>query len=183
MVKKGEVIENPITKERVTFLDTNASTNNELLRMETFNLADGYNRVYHIHPSQVERHRVLGGSMGVTVAGKDMLLHAGDSVVFEKNVPHKFWNGDTSATLHFITEFRPAFNTEGFIETYIALARDGKFADDGFPHLLQFFVMLSDFPIAGFAAGPPIWLQKLVIGIGALLGRMRGYVGTATYRP
>ncbi len=183
MPKKGDVLENPITRERVTFLETSASTNNELLRMETFNLADGYNRVYHFHPTQVERHEILGGRMGVTVAGKDSILNPGDSVVFERNVPHRFWNADKSTTIHFITEFRPAYDTEDFIETYIALARAGKFADDGFPYTLQFLTMLQAHPIAGYAAGAPKWFQRLIIGTGASLGRLAGYVGSARYRP
>ncbi len=183
MPKKGDVLENPITKERVTFLETSASSGNELLRMEAINLADGYNRVYHLHPSQMERHEILAGKMGVIVAGKDMILGPGQSVVFEPNVPHRFWNADKSTAIHFITEFRPAFDTEVFIETYIALARAGRFADDGFPHLLQFFVMLREHPIAGYLARAPIFLQNAVIAVGAFFGRLRGYVGTASYRP
>ena len=183
MPQKGDILENPITKEKVIFLETSASTNNELLRMEAFNLADGYNRVYHLHPSQVEQHHLIAGTMGVTVDGKDLILHPGESVTFEKNIPHKFWNADKSTTIHFITEFRPAYDTEVFIETYIALARAGKFKDDGFPYLLQFFVMLHAHPIAGYLARAPIWLQNAAIAIGAFFGRLCGYVGTVAYRP
>ena len=183
MPKKGDVMLNPITGERVTFLETCESSNNALLRMEAFNLADGYNRVYHLHPTQEEQHHVLGGKMGVVVGGEQRLLGPGESVVFSPGAPHKFWNADKSATIHFITEFRPAFDTEVFIETYIALARAGMFRDDGFPSLLQFFAMLQEHPIAGYVARAPIWLQKAVIGIGGFLGHRYGYQGTVAYRP
>lgn len=151
--------------------------------MEAFHLADGYNRVYHVHPTQVERHEVLEGKMGVNVDGRELFLGPGESVVFEKGVPHKFWNADKSVVIHFVTEFRPAFDTEVFIETYIALARAGKFRNDGFPRRLQFFVMLHEHPIAGYIARVPIWIQKVVIAAGAFLGRIRGHVGTYAYRP
>jgi quercetin dioxygenase-like cupin family protein len=177
MPKKGDVLENPITKERVVFLETSASTNNQLLRMEAFNLADGYNRTYHIHPTQTESHHLLGGSMGVTKDGTDIFLKPGESVTFEPNVPHKFWNASKDP-IHFRTEFRPAFDTEVFIETYIALARDGKSNAKGAPHLLQFFVILHEHPIAGYVARAPIWLQKGVIAFMAFIGRMFGYTGT-----
>ena len=177
MPKKGDVLENPITKERVIFLETSASTNNELLRMEAFNLADGYNKVYHLHPTQTERHEVISGMMGITMADVDYYLHPGESLLMPKNVPHKFWKA-SEEPIHFITEFRPAFDTEVFIETYIALARDGKSNSKGAPPLLQFFVILYEHPIAGYVANAPIWLQKAVIATMAFIGRLFGYVGS-----
>jgi quercetin dioxygenase-like cupin family protein len=181
MPVKGEVLENPVTKERVTFLETSASSNNELLKMEAINLADGFNNINHIHPTQEETHHVISGTMGVEKDGKTYTLKDGDSISFPPMVPHKFWNAGKDggkSPIHFITEFRPAYDTEIFIETYIALARDGKSTKKGRPPILQFFVILHDHPIAGYAAKAPIWLQKIVISILAFIGRLFGYAGT-----
>lgn len=180
MPKPGAVFENPVSNETVIFLETRASTNNELLRMEAFGLANGFNRIDHIHPSQQERHEVLGGQMGVNLAGKELVLNPGESITFEKNVPHKFWNV-SGEDLHFITEFRPAFDTEDFIESYFAASQTGKVNKKGQPPLLHFFVMLKCFPIAGYAADLPIFLQKTVINILAFIGRIFGYKGRLTY--
>ncbi|NUO82421.1 cupin domain-containing protein [candidate division KSB1 bacterium] len=180
MPKQGAIFENPVSKEKVIFLETSASTNGALLRMEAFGLANGFNRIDHIHPSQQERHEVLAGQMGVTIAGKEYILNPHESITFEKNVPHKFWNV-SGADLHFITEFRPAYDTEGFIETYFAAARTGKVNQKGQPPLLHFFVMLQRYPIAGYAADFPIFLQKALISVLACIGKIFGYKGSLTY--
>lgn len=181
MPEKGDVLINPVSKERVVFLETRESTNNELLRMEAFGLIKGFNETRHIHPNQHETHRVLEGVMGVEMEGKEYTLRANDTITFPPNVPHKFWNisGDD---LHFITEFRPAYETQDFIETYIANAQTGNVNEKGQPRFFHFFVMLNRYPIAGYLAGPPIWLQKAIISILAFIGRLFGYKGSMKYR-
>jgi quercetin dioxygenase-like cupin family protein len=180
MPNKGDTLENPVTSERVIFLETSASSGGTLLRMEVFNLANGFNKIVHIHPTQIERHEVLGGEMGVNIGGQERVLRAGESAVFNMNVPHMFWN-ISGPNLHFITEFRPAFNTEDFIESYIAVAKEGKSNAKGQPPLLLFFVMLREYPIAGYYAKAPIWLQKAAISVLAFIGRLIGYRGVHQY--
>lgn len=181
MPKKGDVLINPVSREKVVFHETRASTDNEVLKMEAFGLIEGFNETRHIHPTQHETHTVLGGVMGVEMDGKEYTLRANESITFPPNIPHKFWNisGDD---LHFITEFRPAFETEDFIETYIAIAQTGKVNKKGQPPFLQFFVILNRYPIAGYLAGPPVFLQKIIISILAFIGRLFGYKGSMKYR-
>ena len=50
MATKGNVIENPVTGEKVTFLETAADTNGELLRLELAVGPHGFLAVPHIHP-------------------------------------------------------------------------------------------------------------------------------------
>ena len=180
MPQKGDVLINPVSKEKVIFRETRKSTDNELLKMEAFGLIEGFNETRHIHPDQQETHIVLEGVMGAEMAGKEYTLKANDTITFPPNVPHKFWNisGDD---LHFITEFRPAYETEDFIETYIAIAQTGKVNKKGQPPFLQFFVILKRYPIAGYLAGPPLFLQKMIIGLLASIGRLFGYKGSVKY--
>jgi mannose-6-phosphate isomerase-like protein (cupin superfamily) len=177
MPQKGDELVNPVSGERVVFLETRASSNNEVLRMEAFGLIKGFNETRHIHPNQHETHTVLGGVMGVEMDGREYTLRANDSITFPPNVPHKFWNisGDD---LHFITEFRPAYETEDFIETYIANAQTGNVNEKGQPRFLHFFVILHHYPIAGYLAGVPVFLQKIVIALLAFIGRLFGYKGS-----
>ena len=177
MLSKGDVMENPITKERVIFQETHSSTNGELLRMEVFNLTNGFNNIYHIHPTQVERHEIIDGIMGVKVNGEERILRTSESVTFEKNIPHKFWNV-SGADIHFLTEFRPAYDTESFIETYFRISQAGKANKKGQPPPFHFFVLLNRYPIAGYFAGVPISLQKVLISIMAFVGRLLGYKPT-----
>lgn len=180
MPQKGDVLINPVSKEKVIFRETRESSNNEVLRMEAFGLIKGFNETRHIHPNQHETHIVLDGVMGVEMDGVESTLRANDTITFPPNVPHKFWNisGDD---LHFITEFRPAYETEDFIETYIAVAQTGKVNEKGQPPFLQFFVILNKYPIAGYIAVAPIFLQKIIISILAFVGRLFGYKGSMKY--
>ena len=177
MARKGDVLENPVTGERVIFLETRESSNNQLLRMEAFNLADGFNRVYHIHPTQEERHEVIEGIMGIKAGGKEHVLNPSEIFTFPNDVPHKFWN-ISGKDIHFLTEFRPAYDTEGFIETYFRIAQAGKANEKGQPPLFHFFVLLNHYPIAGYLAGVPISIQRVFISIMAFIGRLLGYKPT-----
>lgn len=180
MAKPGDIFENPVSKEKVVFYETRESSNNAVLRMEAFGLTNDFSRIAHIHPSQQERHEVVAGLMGANVDGKEYVVHPSESITFEKSVPHKFWNM-SGEDLRFVTEFRPAFETEDFIETYFAVAQTGKVTKKGQPPFLHFFVILQRYPIAGYHAKAPIFLQKIVINVLAFLGRLFGYKGSLKY--
>ncbi len=49
MAKAGDIIENPATGERITFLNTTQETNGELLRFE-YVLPPGFTIAEHVHP-------------------------------------------------------------------------------------------------------------------------------------
>ena len=50
MARAGDVIEHPVTGERITFLQTAESTNGELLRLELAVGPRGFVAAPHIHP-------------------------------------------------------------------------------------------------------------------------------------
>ncbi len=70
MAKAGDVIENPITGERITFLKTTGETGGELLRFE-YILRPGFTIPEHVHPHQEERHEVLSGTLRGRVGGQE----------------------------------------------------------------------------------------------------------------
>jgi hypothetical protein len=63
MASQGDVLENPLTGEKVIFLETSEDTNGELLRFE-YVLPPRFSIPEHVHPRQEERHEVLSGSSG-----------------------------------------------------------------------------------------------------------------------
>ena|SRR5829696_5335847 len=69
MAKAGDVIENPITRERITFLKTTRETNGELLRFE-YVVPPRFFIPEHFHPRQVEHHEVLSGTLRGRVGGR-----------------------------------------------------------------------------------------------------------------
>jgi quercetin dioxygenase-like cupin family protein len=177
MAERGGTLENPVTRERLTWLDTANDTNGELLRFELFARPGGSVPVACIHAKQSEGIEVVAGKMRCRVGGEDEKdLHAGESVTIAPGTPHGWWNpGDEE--LHAIVEFRPALNAETFIENTWGFARDGrKNAGRGVPGMLQFAVWFTGiFKGEAYLEKPPIPVQKVLFAILAPLGKSLGY--------
>jgi quercetin dioxygenase-like cupin family protein len=63
MAYTGQTIENPVSGERITFLQTARDTAGELLEFELELSPDGHVPGAHVHPEQEERFHVLEGTM------------------------------------------------------------------------------------------------------------------------
>ena len=62
-IRAGDTIENPVTGERITFLQTAADTDGELVEIEVTVEPDGAVAAAHVHPYQSERFEVLEGTL------------------------------------------------------------------------------------------------------------------------
>jgi quercetin dioxygenase-like cupin family protein len=80
MAKAGDIIENPITGERITFLKTTRETNGELLRFE-YVVPPRFFIPEHFHPHQEERREVLSGTLRGCVGGQERDYSEGERVV------------------------------------------------------------------------------------------------------
>ncbi len=177
MARAGDVLENPVTGERIVFHRTTADTNGEVLEYEMTLRPAGFLAQNHLHPKQEERHEVVEGEVAITVAGEARVLRAGDVEVVPPATPHRLRTvSDEPVRLRM--ESRPALNSERLIETFVALARDGKVNEKGFPSLLQLAVILREFEDEGYTVRPPLGVQRAIFGPLAALGRRRGYRGT-----
>ena len=86
MAKAGDVIENPITGERITFLKTTQETDGEMLRFE-YVVPPRFSIPEHVHPHQEERHEVLSGTLWGRVGGQERDYAQGERVVGPAGVP------------------------------------------------------------------------------------------------
>jgi quercetin dioxygenase-like cupin family protein len=86
---RGEVVENPITGERITFLDTAGDTGGELSRFE-YVLPPRFSIPEHVHPRQEERHEVLSGTLRGRVGGRERDF--GERAIGPPDVPHAWRN-------------------------------------------------------------------------------------------
>ena len=121
----GQVIENPISGERITFRRTAAETNGELLAFDLELQPDGAVPGKHVHPSQEERFTVVSGRMKFKKGLRTVIAEAGDVVVVPPGTPHKFENaGDRVA--HVQVEVRPALKMEQLLRTAVRLAEQGR---------------------------------------------------------
>jgi mannose-6-phosphate isomerase-like protein (cupin superfamily) len=172
MTQTGEMIENPVTHDRVIFRMTSQNTNGALLAFDDFLLTGYISPPEHVHPRQQEHFEVISGALGVRIAGQERVLHVGESVVVPPGTPHTIWNAEEGET-HMRVEFQPALQTDLFFETMFALARDGKTDNQGIPSIVQFAAGASEYGM--YVTRPPILLQKVLFAVLGPVARMLGY--------
>jgi quercetin dioxygenase-like cupin family protein len=174
MARAGDVIENPVTGERVVFRRIAHDTDGESLEYDLHFTPSGFVTQEHLHPEQSERHEVLAGKVGLHLEGRGQVLERGDVVVVPSGTPHRLFPVDGSR-VHVLFELRRALRTEALLETFVGLARDGKVNRKGYPGLLQLAALSREFEREGYATRPPLALQRALFGPLAALGRLRGY--------
>ena len=180
MIKAGDILENPVTGERLIFRKTSRETNGELVVVECFVKADGGVAAGHVHPHQSERFEILKGAVGFKLDGQKIVAGPGDRILVAPGTSHRFWNaGDEEA--HFVCEVRPALGFEQLIETMFALAADGKTNRKGMPNPLRLAVIAKHHFDDVRLPFPPVWAQRLGLALGAPIGRALGY--GAAYTP
>ena len=180
MIRKGDVVENPVTGERLRFLETAASTGVEKVVVECTVRPDGFVAAAHVHPYQSERFEIRSGHVTFKLGRETVEAQAGDVVTVEPGTAHKFWNsGDEDAV--FVTEVAPALAFESLIETMFSLAADGKTNAKGMPNPLRLAVVANAHFDVVRLPFPPAALQKAGLALGAPLGRALGF--GPTYEP
>jgi quercetin dioxygenase-like cupin family protein len=177
MAQVGKTIVHPLTGERLTFLQTAATTGGDLLKISVDMAPGGTLARPHVHPRAVEEFEVLSGRIQLKTSGETRAAEAGESVVVPSGAAHVWGNPfDDPATI--TVAIRPALTLETFFETLFGLASDGKLnAKTQMPSFLQMVLMLHEYReevglpgVAGMAAR----------GLGVVLShlaRARGYRG------
>jgi mannose-6-phosphate isomerase-like protein (cupin superfamily) len=181
MAYRGQTIENPASGERITFRETAADTNGELVAID-LRLPAG-RRVpggLHVHPLQEERFEVVEGTMRFRMGRERVVAGPGEVVVVPAGVPHDFANaGDGEALVR--VDVRPALQMERLFETAVALAEQGRTMWGGIPRPLDLALFVREFEQEVQAAFPPRWLQRIALAPLAWLatGRRRPVLRTA----
>ena len=98
MIRSGDVIENPVTGERMRFLKTAAETNGDAVVFDLTLKPTGFVAMPHVHPVQSERFEIVDFKVG----GKHVVAEAGDVITVEPGTPHKFWN-ESGEVARFVT--------------------------------------------------------------------------------
>jgi quercetin dioxygenase-like cupin family protein len=173
VARAGDVLENPVTGDRILFRRTGAQTGGEVVEYELLYRPTGFVTRPHLHPRQEERHEVLEGALGLVVdGGAEQRLAPGDAVVVAPGTPHRIVRvGDEPVRVLFT--LRPALRTEELLETFVALARAGKLRPNGMPGLLDLAVIARAFEDEGYATRPPLWMQRALLGPLAAVARRR----------
>jgi quercetin dioxygenase-like cupin family protein len=175
MAYAGQVIENPLSGERITFHLTAAQTSGELVVIDLEVAAGGRMPAgLHVHPEQEERFEVVRGRMRFRMRGRRILAGPGHVVVVPAGVRHDWANaGDDPALVR--VEIRPALAMERLFETAVALAREGRSFTSGMPKPLDLALFVREFEREVQAAFPPPWAQRIAIAPLAWIAERRGY--------
>jgi len=172
MAKQGDVIENPVTGERIVFRRTAAETGGELIEFELFLKPHGFVPFEHVHSRQEERVEVVLGSVRYRLGGQEEGLTAGQAKALPPGIAHILWNNSDDEA-HLRMEVRPALEMETLLETVFGLARDGKTDKKGSPNPLHGALLAREYDI--FLAGPPIPVQRAGMAVLAPIAKLFGY--------
>ncbi len=181
MVKRDDVIENPITGEKMEFLQTSEDTDGSLLQLILTVKPNGFVATPHIHPIQEERFMVKTGTLRLRIGDDESLLSSGQEGLVPRGIPHVWWNGGADE-MKALVEFRPALHTEDFFSALFALARAGRTNRMGMPNLLQIAVMNRKYQHEVYLAKPSIAVQKILFRSIAWIGLLLGYQADFPYR-
>jgi mannose-6-phosphate isomerase-like protein (cupin superfamily) len=169
MPKPGDVVENPVTKDRLTFV----AIDEDRMEMDFTMFPGGFIPSLHTHPNQTETFRIISGRPLFTVNGRQHEASPGEEIVVEPGTPHIFRN-PTDEDAHLRIEFRPALRTAELFVTLGALARQGKLAKGGLPrNPFLGAIFAHEFRNEARAAGA-MALANPLVGPAAAIGRRLG---------
>ena len=80
MAYTGQTLENPVSGEKITFIQTSADSDGELLEIELELSPYGAVPGAHIHPEQEERFEVVEGTMAFRMGMQKILAGPGEGV-------------------------------------------------------------------------------------------------------
>jgi quercetin dioxygenase-like cupin family protein len=182
MITPGQTLENPVTGERFTFIETAATTAGELLSFELALRPGGAVPIPHVHPIQTERFEVVEGAMRFRVGLRTVVAGPGEVVEVAPGVMHGFANaGDSEARVR--VEVRPALEMEAMLCEVVAMAHAGRLTRRGMPrNLLDLAVLARTYDQEAHAPFLTVGLQRLLLAPLVLIARARrGRAGTTAH--
>jgi quercetin dioxygenase-like cupin family protein len=130
----------------------------------------------HVHPAQEETFTGVAGTFELEVDGARRTIGPGESVVIPPKTPHGFEPAAEDA--HLLVSVRPALELGGYFRAFLSLSREDRLRIParGLPEpLLLFAALMHRYRREIAAPGIPLWLQRPLWWMLALLGRVRGY--------
>ncbi len=173
MAFAGQVLDNPVSGERIIFRKTAADTDGDLLSIELVLAPDGHVPGAHVHPIQEERFEVVEGALKIQKGLRIVTAHPGDTVVVPPGTVHRFENAGDEPS-HVLVEVRPALRMEELFETSVALARQGRTTSRGMPHPLDLALFMRNFEAEVRAPFVPAAAVRAVMAPLVWVARRRG---------
>ena len=174
MATAGQTICNPVTKERITFIETSADTNGERVTIELELPAKGAVPGTHVHPEQYETFHVVSGRMRFRCGMKTIIAGPGETVVVPPGKVHNFaTHGEEDVVVRVVIE--PALDMEELFATAVALAEEGNVDRKGMPKPLHLALFVERFKREAAAPFPPAAVVQAIFTPLRAIARRRGY--------
>ncbi len=169
MVKAGDVIENPVTGERITFVRTSAQTGGALAELDLELRPNAFLAAEHLHLRQEERFEVLDGRILLRCRGEESVRGPGEVVVVPAGSPHA-WAPDGGEGARVRVTFTPGAGIEKFFDEFFRCAREGRTNAKGMPSPL----VTARLGLAHdmYLARPSVPLQRAAFRVLAGAGRL-----------
>ena len=182
MAYAGQVIENSVSGERMTFNRTAADTDGAYLEIELELDPDGKVPGTHVHPAQEERFEVLEGTMKFRLGMRTIEAGPGDVVTVPAGKAHKFLNTGLGRAVARVT-VTPALDMERLFETAATLAEDGRVMASGTPKPLDLALFVREFKDEVRGPYSPGALQRAALAPLAKIAEMRGHTARYATKP
>src|SRR5215210_1031202 len=129
----------------------------------------------HVRTFQEERFKIVSGTLGVRVGGRQSILRPDQSAVGPPRVPHEWWNPSEQEEVCFRVGIRPGLDVEIVLETVLGLMQDGKTIGSIPMNPLQLAVLVREIGAWAYPLGLPMPLRKALFAPVVLLA----FVGSA----
>ncbi|MBO0705072.1 MAG: cupin domain-containing protein [Candidatus Dormibacteraeota bacterium] len=173
MAYPGQILDNPVSGERMVFRKTAAETGGRSLTLDLYLTPDGHVPAMHVHPIVEERFRVLQGRMRFRRGLRRLVAHEGDVVTVPPGKLHRFASAGPGPA-HVLVEIEPALRMEDLFETTVALAHEGRTLANGTPKPLEMALFLRAFEHELRPPFLPSWLVRLLTAPLVALAQRRG---------
>ena len=142
MITPGQTLENPVTGERFTFIETAATTGGELLASSSGCAPAAPSRSRTCTRSRPSASRSSKAACASALGLRTVVAGPGDVVEVAPGVVHGFANaGDGDARVR--VEVRPALAMEAMFAEVVAMAHAGRLTRRGMPRNLLDLALLA----------------------------------------
>jgi quercetin dioxygenase-like cupin family protein len=173
-IEPGEVLENPVTRERAVIVELPWHNDQGRAVAEMTALPGARVVGEHLHPALVESFTVLQGELTVVRDRHRSTLRAGETARIEPRQWHDWFNeADADAIVR--VEVTPGERFAHLIETLFGLAREGHVNGKGMPDPLQLALTAREFSDVIVFRRPPRSVQRVVFGALVPIAVRRGY--------
>ncbi|GAA0359728.1 cupin domain-containing protein [Bacillus horti] len=171
-VKIGTELVHPDGR-KVIFVGSGEDDEGDYITVEHHMTKPGAINGPHFHPVLKESFEVKQGKMRFLVDGKETIVQAGEKITVQPNQVHQFWN-ISDELLIAVHEIRPPGLHWKMFALVHKLECEGKMTSKGIPKNPLWLGVAWEY-IDGYMAGPPRFLQKVVLGSLAKLAKALGY--------